>query len=284
MIPIEIFYILLGICGSLVSLALIVFLVYLFVLVRPRGKAPEDKTLLCGYAHRGLHGNGVPENSLHAFELACQAGYGIELDIQLSSDGVVMVFHDGTLQRMTGVEGNLSDFSAAELSSLRLAGTEQKMPTLREVLDLVDGRVPLLVELKGGTLDTTLCNKAYELLKDYKGSFCLESFNPWLVKGMKKLMPERFCGLLYSNMVRDKKRDGKKVTALDRIISAMALTFICKPHFIAYNEEDRDSLPVRLATRFYKTPKFIWTVTSREAVEKAHALGECPIFEKIDRN
>ena len=283
MIPNEILYILLGICGALVALSLVVFLVYLFVLVRPRGKSPEDKTLLCDYAHRGLHGGGVPENSLEAFELACQAGYGIELDIQLSSDGEVMVFHDGTLQRMTGVEGKLSDMTASELSELRLAGTEHKIPTLKEVLALVGGRVPLLVELKGGTLDTTLCKKAYELLKDYEGRFCLESFNPWLVKGIKELMPDRFCGLLYSNMVRDKKRDGKKVTALDRIISAMALTFVCKPHFIAYNEEDRDAFPVRLATRFYKTPKFIWTVTSKAAVDLAHELGEYPIFEKIDR-
>jgi len=283
MIPIEIFYILLGICGSLVSLALIVFLVYLFFLVRPRGKQPEDKTLLCDYAHRGLHGDGVPENSLEAFELACQAGYGIELDIQLSSDGVVMVFHDGTLDRMTGVEGKVCDFTADELTEMRLANTDEKIPTFKEVLALVGGRVPLLVELKGGTLDTTLCGKAYELLKDYGGSFCLESFNPWLVKGIKDLMPERFCGLLYSNMVRDKKRDGKKITSLDRIISAMALTFVCKPNFIAYNEEDRDAFPVKLATRFYKTPKFIWTVTSKESVDKAHELGEYPIFEKIDR-
>lgn len=282
MIP-EIFYILLGICGSLVSLAAVAFIVYLLFLVRPKGEAPEDKTLLCDYAHRGLHGNGVPENSLSAFELACRAGYGIELDIQLSKDGEVMVFHDGALKRMTGVDKDLCELTAAELSELRLAGTEHKIPTLREVLALVDGRVPLLVELKGGTLDTTLCGKAYEILKDYKGSFCLESFNPWLVKGIKELMPDRFCGLLYSNMVRDKKRAGKKVTALDRIVSAMALTFVCKPNFIAYNEEDRNSFPVRITTRFYKTPKFIWTVTSKAAVDRAHALGEYPIFEKIDR-
>ncbi len=283
MIPVEVFYILLGVCGSLAAISAVVFLVYLFILVRPKGRLPDDKSLLCDYAHRGLHGGGVPENSLEAFELACRAGYGIELDIQLSKDGEVMVFHDGTLNRMTGVDKDLCELTAAELSELRLAGTEYKIPTLREVLALVDGRVPLLVELKGGTLDTTLCGKAYEILKDYKGSFCLESFNPWLVKGIKELMPDRFCGLLYSNMVRDKKRAGKKVTALDRIVSAMALTFVCKPNFIAYNEEDRNSFPVRLTTRFYKTPKFIWTVTSKAAVDRAHALGECPIFEKIDR-
>ena len=283
MIPTELLHVLLWVGGSLVSLALVVFIVYVLFLARPRGKTPDDKALLCDYAHRGLHGHGVPENSLEAFELSCRAGYGIELDIQLSLDGEVMVFHDGTLSRMTGVDKNLCELTADELSELRLAGSEHKIPTLREVLELVDGRVPLLVELKGGTLDTTLCDKAYEILKDYRGSFCLESFNPWLVKGIKELMPDRFCGLLYSNMVRDKKRAGKKVTALDRIVSVMALTFVCKPNFIAYNEEDRNSFPVRLTTRFYKTPKFIWTVTSKAAVDKAHALDEYPIFEKIDR-
>lgn len=283
MIPTQILNILIGICGSLVSLAVIVFIVYLLVLVRPRGEEPKDKSLLCDYAHRGLHGDGVPENSLSAFELACQAGYGIELDIQLSKDGEVVVFHDGTLNRMTGVDGKVCDFTLDELSGLRLAGTDEKIPTLKEVLALVDGRVPMLVELKGATLDTTLCGKAYELLKDYGGSFCLESFNPRLVKGIKDLMPERFCGLLYSNIVRDKKREGKKANLIDVLASVMAFTFVCKPHFIAYNEEDRDSFPVALSTRFYKTPKFVWTVTSKDAVERAHALGEYPIFEKIDR-
>lgn len=284
MIPTQILNILIGICGSLVSLAVIVFLIYLLVLVRPSGEEPTDKSLLCDYAHRGLHGDGVPENSLLSFELAAAAGYGIELDIQLSKDGEVVVFHDGTLQRMTGVDGKVCDFTLDELSGLRLAGTDERIPTLKEVLALVDGRVPMLIELKGGTLDTTLCEKAYELLKDYGGSFCLESFNPWLVKGVKELMPERFCGLLYSNIVRDKKREGNKANIVDVLVSVMALTFVCRPHFIAYNEEDRDSFPVALSTRLYKTPKFIWTVTSKDAVERAHALGEYPIFEKIDRN
>ncbi len=279
MIPNELIYTLLWILGALLSLALIVFLVYVLILVRPRGKTPCDKALLCDYAHRGLHGNGVPENSLAAFELACEAGYGIELDIQLSADGEVMVFHDYTLARMTDCDKKLCELTAAELKELRLADTEQKIPTLREVLALVDGRVPILVELKGENFDTALCPKAAEILKDYKGSYCIESFNPLLVRGMKKLMPERFCGLLYTNAVRDKK----KASLLNVVITAMALNFICKPNFISYNEKDRGAFPVKLSTAFYKTPKFIWTINSRESFDKAHELGEYPIFEKIDR-
>ncbi len=265
--------------GSFLSICILLVLLYIFVFVRPSAKAPEDKSLLCDYAHRGLHGNGVPENSLEAFELACQAGYGIELDIQLSSDGEVMVFHDYTLVRMTGCDKKLCELTCAELRELRLAETEQRIPTFSEVLSLVGGRVPILVELKGESFDSALCPKAFELLNKYKGSFCIESFNPLLVKEMKKLMPDRFCGLLYTNVIRDKK----KASLLNIAISLMVLNFLCKPNFIAYNEVDRNSFPVKLAVRSKKTTKFVWTVKSRESLDRAHELGEYPIFEKIDR-
>lgn len=265
--------------GAVASLALVLILLYIFFLVRPKGSLPEDKALLCDYAHRGLHSNGVPENSIEAFELACRAGYGIELDIQLSRDGEVMVFHDYTLGRMTGCDKKLCELTLSELKGLRLAGTEQSIPTFAEVLSLVDGRVPILIEFKGEDFNTSLCPKAYELLKDYKGSFCIESFNPLLIKEMKKLMPDTFCGLLYTNAVREKK----KASILNIVITLMALNFLCKPNFIAYNEIDRNSLPVRLATASKKTTRFIWTIRSRESLDRAHELGECPIFEKIDR-
>ncbi len=271
--------ILLIILGALAALSLLNVLLYLLVFVRPRGRAPTDKSLLCDYAHRGLHGNGVPENSLRAFALACEAGCGIELDVQLSRDGEVMVFHDYTLVRMTGDGRKLSEPAAAELATLRLAGTEERIPTFAEVLRLVNGRVPLLVELKGETLDASLCPKVADLLRSYTGSYCIESFNPLLLREMEKALPEAFCGLLYTNVVRDKK----KKSLLNMLLTVMALNFLCRPHFIAYNELDRDSLPVRLTTRLYRAPKFVWTVRSRASLETAHERGECPIFEKIDR-
>ncbi len=275
-LPLMIF---LAVFGILAAVALLLFALYVLVLVRPRGEEPKDKSLLCDYAHRGLHGGGVPENSLEAFELACNSGHGIELDIQLSRDGEIMVFHDYTLTRMTGCDKKLCELDAAELSELKLLGTEQKIPTLREVLALVGGRVPILVELKGESFDSSLCPKAAEMLSEYKGSYCIESFNPLLVKGMKELLPDAFCGLLYTNTVRDKKSR----SFLNIAITAMAFNFICKPNFIAYNEVDRDSLPVKISTKLYRTPKFVWTVRSREALDRAHKLGELPIFEKIDR-
>ena len=251
-------------------------LIYLLVLVRPKGKAPADPRLLTDYAHRGLHGHGVPENSQQAFEKAVQAGYGIELDVQLSSDGEVMVFHDYTLIRMTGKDAKLCQLTAQELQALSLAGTEQTIPTFLQVLELVDGRVPLLVELKGEDLNSDLCPKVASLLKDYKGPYCVESFNPLLVRSIKKHLPGVYCGQLYTNVCRDKK----KYSPLNLILSAMAFNFLAGPNFIAYNLKDRNSLPVRLACRLYGAPRFVWTVQNEKDVETAHKLGEYPIFEK----
>ena len=187
----EAIIVILCVLAALVLLSL----VYLFVIIRPRAKKCENKALLCDYAHRGLHGETVPENSLLAFDLAAKEEYGIELDVQLSADGEVMVFHDYRLARMTGCEKKLCELTAAELSGLRLKGTDEKIPTFREVLALVDGRVPLLVELKGESTDTSLCPKVAELLREYGGAYCIESFNPLLLGKMRKQLPVFLCKL-----------------------------------------------------------------------------------------
>ena len=268
------------IASSLASLALLLALVAVFILIRPAGKAPKDERLLCQYAHRGLHdGNtgALPENSLSAFELACKEGYGIELDVQLSKDGQVMVFHDYTLSRMTGADGKLCDLTAEELGKLRLAGTEEKIPTFREVLALVNGRVPLLVELKGESFDTTLCPKVAEILWEYDGAYCIESFNPLLLKEIRTHLPKAYLGLLYTNACRDKK----KLTAINLAVSGMLLNFLAKPNFIAYNKEDRNSPFVKLTTGLYRAPKFVWTVRSEEELSASRVAGECAIFEGV---
>ena len=144
----------------LAALALLLFLLYLLVLIRPSKDVTPDPALLCDYAHRGLHGNGIPENSRAAFSRACERGVGIELDVQLSRDGEVMVFHDATLVRMTEVEKKVCELDRADLQTLSLAQSEWTIPTFREVLALVNGRVPILVELKGENVDTSLCGKA----------------------------------------------------------------------------------------------------------------------------
>ena len=266
---------LLWIAVSLCGLCLLLLLLYVLLLIRPRARQPQNGALLCKYAHRGLHGRGIPENSRAAFDLACQKGFGIELDVQLSRDGEVMVFHDYTLDRVVGREGKLCDLCAAELGTLSLCGTEQTIPTFREVLALVNGRVPILVELKGESMDTSLCAKVAALLREYEGLYCIESFNPLLLREMRKHLPDAYYGLLYTNVCRDKK----KKSLLNMALTAMALNILAKPNFIAYNQLDRDSLPVRLTTRLYRAPRFVWTARREEERSRADALGECAIFE-----
>ena len=260
--------------GVLVALILL----YLF-LVFPRAKKPENHELLRDYAHRGLHGNGVPENSLAAFDLAAKAGFGIELDVQLSADRVVMVFHDYTLVRMTGVERKVCELTAEELGALSLNGTEEKIPTFREVLSLINGRVPILIELKGEATDTTLCAYVAECLATYTGPYCIESFNPLLLHKMRKHLPNAYYGLLYTNACREKK----KYSLVNILVTCMLLNVFARPNFIAYSKKYRRALPVLLTAGLFRAPRFVWTVNTPEQLNEAHARGEFPIFEHCGR-
>ncbi len=254
------------------SILILIFLIYILFLIKPYKKTP-DEVLLCDYAHRGLHKEGIPENSLFAFEAAVEKGLGMELDIQLSKDKEVMVFHDYNLKRMTGLDKRLDELTLAELKELTLGETDEKIPTLKEVLELVNGRTPILVEIKGENRNCEVCEKTAEILKTYKGPYCLESFNPFLIGKMGKLLPNSFRGLLYTNYLR-----GPKVTFVKVLGAAMALNFIAKPHFISYDYKDRANFPVSITTNFYKAIKFVWTVDSEGRIV-AKELGEYPIFE-----
>lgn len=265
---------------ALIIIMVVIFLIiaaYALVLVRTYPRKPHDERVVCDYAHRGLHGEGVPENSLAAFGLAAKKGYGIELDVQLSRDGEVMVFHDYTLSRMTGREEKLSALDASELDTLRLDGTDEKIPRLSEVLALVDGRVPILIELKGESLSAALCDKLVPMLKDYSGAYCIESFNPVLLGRMAKLMPHIYRGILYTNVCRNKKR----FTPLNIAVSTMATNIIAKPNFIAYDKAYRKGFAVRMASSLYKAERFVWTVKSDAEYAEAKARGEKAIFEGI---
>jgi len=254
--------------------ALAVLAALYLILIRPTGRNMPE-ALRCDYAHRGLHGGEIPENSMAAFAAACDAGYGIELDVQLSRDGEVMVFHDDTLTRMTGRDARLASLTAAELAGLRLGGTDAGIPRFSEVLALVRGRVPILVELKGESLDTSLCEKTAALLRDYAGAYCFESFNPLLVGGMKKYLPEARRGILYTNVCKAKG----KVSALNMLLTAMALNIAAKPDFVAYDKAERGAFAVRIAAGFFGAERFVWTMHGDAERADAAARGEHAIFE-----
>lgn len=199
------------------------------------------------YAHRGLHSRdrSVPENSLAAFQKAARNGYGIELDVQLSKDGEVVVFHDRTLDRVCGVHACVDDLTWAELSNLRLCGTAERIPLFSEVLDSIQGCEALIVELKNGSRNRELCEKTYALLASYHGNVCIESFNPLIVMWFRFHAPELVRGQL-ATTVKNYTDDGiTGVTAF--VLHNTLLNFLSRPHFIAFRIGRRSPL-VHLST------------------------------------
>ena len=174
-----------------VALLILVMLAVIYVfLVMPRAVDSADMDLQStDYALRGLHSSRVPENSLSAFALAKDSGYGIALDLRLSSDGYIFVFRDEDLFRLCGVNKRFCELSAAEIRALRISNTGEKIPLLSEVLALVDGQVPLLIEIKSSPDAPKLCKKLAEILDTYSGAFALQSFEPRVLEFFKKYRP-----------------------------------------------------------------------------------------------
>lgn len=229
------------------------------------------------FAHRGLHGDGIPENSLAAFRRACEAGYGIELDVHLTADEKLVVFHDDTLTRMCGTDGTPEEKTLAELRELSLAGTDERIPSFDEVLALISGRVPLIVELKGrSTKDMRICKAVSERMKSYGGKWCMEAFNPFYVRWFRKNDRSVVRGQLSCRM---KGEDGTGNAAQDFILRNLLLSFLARPHFIAYSVADRKSFALHAAKLCGGCPVG-WTVRSDEEMEKACGFNAV-IFEKI---
>lgn len=208
------------------------------------------------FAHRGLHrqDKSVPENSLAAFERAAAAGYGIELDVQLSKDGEVVVFHDDTLNRVCSVDAKVCDKTLAELKDMSLCGTDETIPLFSEVLKCVHSRSPLIVELKNGKLNTELCEKTYALLKSYPGEYCIESFNPFIVRWFMRNAPKVVRGQL-ACPAEDYDGQVKGIEAF--LLSNVLLNFLCRPQFIAYKIGPKP-FPVRLS-EILGAMKVAWT-------------------------
>ena len=209
------------------------------------------------FAHRGLHSRdkSVPENSLAAFRLAARAGYGVELDVQLSKDGQVVVFHDNTLTRVCGLDKRVDELALAELKELRLCGTEERIPLLKEALAVIRGAGPLIVELKNGRRNRELCEKTYALLEQYRGEVCIESFNPFIVAWFRFHAPDLVRGQLAAP-VKDYLDDGLKPAAAFAL-SHNLFNFIARPQFIAYKIGHRPA-NVKL-TELLGAMRFGWT-------------------------
>lgn len=227
------------------------------------------------YAHRGLHNEDRPENSMAAFKAAVQAGYGIELDVRLTADNIVVVFHDSDLKRMTGTEGTVESQTLRELRRLRLGGTEETVPTLEEVLRTVDGRVPLLIETKNLGLGDALEQHTMKLLRPYKGKYALQSFSPFAVRRFRKCAPWDPRGQL-SSTFRPRERGVSRI--MQFCVRHLLTNFIGRPNFISYAWDGLNSWVVRRLRR-RGLPVLAWTVRSASEAAQAMPLCDTIIFE-----
>ena len=230
------------------------------------------------YAHRGLHDNEseAPENSMAAFRKAVEAGYGIELDIQLSKDRIPVVFHDFTLERMCGVMGSVKNYTWEQLQQFPLLQSQERIPRFEDVLQLVDGKVPLIVEFKVETVDFSICPIADKLLDGYKGLYCMESFHPACI----------FWYRLHRNrIVRGQLSDGflqqNQWWPHFLLIQHLLLNFVGRPDFIAYNHKYAASLSRRLCHSLYRSTAVAWTIKSQQELDKAKKHFDLFIFDSF---
>ena len=222
-------------------------------------------------AHRGLWGNGITENSISAYENAVKNGYPIEIDLFLTTDNVLVSFHDDNLLRMTGVNKLIYEQNLSYLKTLSISKDGEKIPTFEEVLRVVNGKVPLLIEIKNQP-NKMVVDVLVERLKSYKGEFAIQSFNPLYINRVKKLAPQFTRGILANSI----EEDLKTLSFIKRIIvKHMPLNFLIKPHFIAHSYQ---GLPVKKRKR-KGLPVISWTVTSKEIYNEISPYVDNIIFE-----
>lgn len=225
-------------------------------------------------AHRGYFDNGsdAPENSLAAFQRAIDHGYAIELDTQLSASGTVVVMHDKSLLRSSRVDRNVDNMTDAELAECRLFGSDEKVPTFQEVLDLIDGQVPLLVEIKGEAGDDVAAISAAtaELLDSYDGAYVVQSFNPFVLQWFKENRPNVARGFLCKDFIADPQGQ----SLVNRVaLTCMFTNVVSRPNFISYEFATSGQPTFMVMKAFSGVPCLAWTLKSQQELDDASAAG-----------
>ncbi len=249
----------------LISVLLIVlFVLFWLLLICPSDATPQDYETFANraYAHRGLHSAEIPENSLAAFAAAAQAGYGIELDVHMSKDGKIVVFHDDDFSRLCADKRRVDQTGYQQMRKLRLSGTEHTIPLLSKVLDTVGARVPLIIEFKHRRDYKPFCDAAIAVLDGYTGAFCVESFDPRILAYLRKRRPKWMRGQLVC------RSSGQRLWIENFVFANLLLNLLSKPHFIAYRHEEMHNFNYRLATGVLKGLSAAWTVRSPQDFEK----------------
>jgi glycerophosphoryl diester phosphodiesterase len=227
-------------------------------------------------AHRGLHDAAAPENSLPAFEAAIAAGYPIELDVHVLRDGEVVVFHDDELSRLAGVARALREEDRASIRKHRLLGGAFGIPTLREALALVQGKVPLLIEIKAKQRAGGDAHAVFERLVGYPGPLAVQSFDPWTVAWFHQHAPHIPRGQL-GGPLQDEALGG-----LERFASRRLLTLaVSRPHFINFDLRALPDAWLAWVARLTGRPVLCWTVRDAADLQKARELGLNFVFDNV---
>lgn len=235
------------------------------------------------FAHRGYHNMErlIPENSMAAFRAAVEKGYGIELDVHLTRDGKLAVFHDDTLERMCHVPGTVESHTMAELKQYRLLNTPERIPELHEVLSYVKGRVPLLIELKIPSRDVSVCKTSYRELRSYPGNYMIQSFNTLGLYWYRRHAPEVLRGQLSSNLTQSAKGEPY---ILRFAVKNLLSNVLGRPDFISYKLKDLPNLSVFLCRFLYHVPTAVWTLRTENALREGRRRFNICIFEKAGEN
>lgn len=263
----------------IVLLVLIIFIsLYLFMIYPRKNKNFEYKNLY--YAHRGFHNENASENSINAFKKANDLNYGIELDLQLSKDNKLVVFHDKNLVRMCNTDKVLHDLRYDELLHYSLPDGS-KIPLFEDVLKSIDKNTPLLVEIKYYHDGVEVVKKAIELLEKYNSNFVIESFDPRVLRYLKKHRKDIVRGQLASGSIEAK---GILEKLQMYALKYMLLNFLSRPNFIAYSSEYDNNLSVFLMKKLFKIPMAAYTLKTKKQMDEAFKKGyDMPIFEGFEK-
>ena len=225
-------------------------------------------------AHRGLHNDVRPENSLIAIDEAVQRGFPVEIDVQTSVDGRAVVFHDWNLQRLTGFDGRVKFTNSAEIAKLRLAGGSERVPFLEDVLDLVNGRQPLIVEIKNRKRPGALEPEVSRILRNYKGAVAVHSFNPFSLGWFRRNHPGLCRGQISCSFDTDDMASWKKV-----ILAHYGMNWMSRPHFISHHWKQLPAIVPTLLRLLLRMPLLTWTVRGEQEETFARRYADNVFFE-----
>ncbi len=265
----------------LISGAVVIAAILFLYAIAPNKKRDHSDFKGLMYAHRGLHQPGVPENSMKAFELAAEEGYGVELDVQFTKDHQIVVFHDANLKRMCGIDKRVRDCTYEELQQYNLEGTDQKIPLFKDVLKTL-GKTTLVCELKNhnGNRNNRLCRETWEMLDTYEGKYCIESFSPFLVGWFRVNKPEVIRGQLSCAM----KDEGSLGYIARLVLSQLLINCISRPDFIAYRHQDHAQPGFYLCAKLFKPLLIAWTARGNREQEEAWKRFDSVIFELYEND